>query len=716
MRQWCWVLMGVGVMVQGSATAQDWSGPFTLAPVSAPDLVLEAVDAGAVAGTKVSIGQPNGKEHQKWLLSAAGDGWYRLKPAHADHLALSAADGGKTNGTLLVLAPVSDDPWQLWSIKQNLDGAFTLIPKHAPGMGLDDFGGGSVPGARQDLWEYHPGDEHLEWRLKPLAGATWPAAVGDLNKPAPAKGVIKEFTFESSKIFPGTKRTGTVFIPAQYDGTKPACVYVKQDGYNPREKTMLETLIAAGDMPVTVGIFIRPGDLPAPMNGTLGRRNRCLEYDGVGDEYVRFLLDELLPYVAKTFDLKLSNSGNDRCIAGGSSGGIAAFNAAWHRPDAFSRVYANSGSFVAFRGGHEFPTLIRKTEAKPIRAYLTTGTHDMENCAGDWCLIDQEMDKALKFAGYDYQFTLIDGPHVAGWNEHWMPAMRFLWKGWPEPVKAGPSGPRVRDILGENAAPWELVADNLRDARSPACNSKGEVFFLAAGAIQRLSLDGKIFPYLADAGGATGLAVGAHDELFTVSTTTGRVMRYNGTGAGKLLCEGLPGRYVLARPDGSLYVTSGGEVWRVSGGQKTRVDTGLKAATGLASRPDQWILSVADGASKWVYSYQVAADGTLINKERFSWLHVPDWEDDAGAESVCYAREGQMLVATRLGIQACADDGPTQVIIPLPDNARATGVCLGGAQLDTLFVTDGARLWRRKVRIHAVGAFSPWQKMPGSPL
>ena len=127
-------------------------------------------------------------------------------------------------------------------------------------------------------------------------------------------------------------------------------------------------------MPVTIGVFVRPGDLPATVKNTMGRRNRCFEYDGMGDNNVRFLVEELLPFVAKEFDLKLSTSGNDRCIAGGSSGGITAFNAAWERPDAFSRVYANSGSFVAFRGGHEFPTLVRKFEAKPIRAYLTTGT------------------------------------------------------------------------------------------------------------------------------------------------------------------------------------------------------------------------------------------------------------------------------------------------------------------------------------------------------
>ena len=154
---------------------------------------------------------------------------------------------------------------------------------------------------------------------------------------------------------------------------------------------------------MTIGVFVRPGDLPA--HGE--------EHDGTAESLLRVRRHgrQQRPLPRSTsccrswpseFDLKLSTSGNDRCIAGGSSGGIAAFNAAWERPDAFSRVYANSGSFVAFRGGHEFPTLVRKFEAKPIRAYLTTGTRDMENCAGDWFLLDQEMDKALRFSGYDY--------------------------------------------------------------------------------------------------------------------------------------------------------------------------------------------------------------------------------------------------------------------------------------------------------------------------
>ena len=565
-----------------------------------------------------------------------------------------------------------------------------------------------------------------------LAGSPISAAPVNANGPgayvapeikpeAILKGQIKQFQFNSSQVFPGTERDVTVFIPAQYDGSKPACVYVKTDGYNPAEKTLMEEMIATREMPVTIGVFVKPGNLPATMKGTLGRRNRCFEYDGVSDNNVRFLVDELLPHVAKQFDLKLSASGNDRCISGGSSGGIAAFTAAWLRPDAFSRVYAASGSFVAFRGGNEYPTLIRKTEAKPIRAFLTTGTHDMENCAGDWFLIDQEIDKALKFSGYDYIFRIINGGHVAGYIDNYREAMAYLWKDWPKPVQAGPSAPRVQDVIlpGEG---WQLVADGLHDARGPASNAKGEVFFVQAkGQIDRLDVDGHVQPFAADVGAASSLAVGPQGEVYSVSTESAEIQRYDSTGKATVIAQGIHGKYIQAMPNGGLYVTAVGEkipgaIYFLKDGKQTLVDSGPAFTAGLAYRPDQWLLSVAEAGSKWVDSYQINPDGTLTNKERFFHLVVPDWEDSAAPESVCYAKEGQMLVATNMGIQICADDGPTQVILPLPENARPIGVCLGGADRDTLFAFCGDKIYKRKVKIHSIGPFDPWTKVNGAKL
>jgi gluconolactonase len=533
-------------------------------------------------------------------------------------------------------------------------------------------------------------------------------------------GTIKETKFTTSKVFPGTVRDVTVFIPAQYDGSKPACVYMKTDGYNPREKTNLETLIATKEMPVTIGVFVKPGTLPAPMKGTADRRNRCFEYDAVGPNQVRFLVDELLPFVAKQFDLKLSEDGNDRCISGGSSGGISAWNTAWERPEAFSRVYCASGSFVAFRGGHEFPTLVRKFEAKPIRAFTTTGMRDMENAAGDWFLLDQEMDKAMKFSGYDYQFRIIDGGHVAGYAENYLEAMAFLWKGWPERVKAGPSSPRAQEILipGED---WHLVGDGFKSTRGPSTNASGEVFFAdtTANKIHRIGVDDQISVFAEQTGNAHCVTIAADGSLYSISEKSGQLMRYDASGKASVVLEGILGHSLCAHPNGSLYVTdnddkkpnNGGSVWLIRDGQKKQVDAGIKFATGMAFRPDQWLLSVAEGHSKWAYSYQIAEDGSLIHKERFFHLHVADWEDDAGAECICYSLEGRQFIATKSGIQITADDGPTQVILTVPGSSRVTGVAIGGKDKDTLYAFCGNKIWKRKIQQHALGAWSPWTKV-----
>lgn len=710
------------------AVAEDW-GYYSFHPVSGPAMVLDGGNEGEV----VTIAKPSAAAGQRWVIVPKDGGFVSIKPSHTSKLVLAVKKGGVKNGTPIVLETESDEPWQQWALTKQDNGSYTLVPKHAPEQGLDNFGGDTKPGARIDLWTNKPGDRHLQWYIKPAAGSPLPdvevAAVATYEAPeiapeAVPPGEIKQTSFSQSKVFPGTVRDVTVFIPAQYDGSKPACVYVKTDGYNPREKALMETMIATGEMPVTVGVFVRPGNLPAPMPDTLGRRNRCFEYDGVGDNQVRFLVEELLPFVAQEFDLKLSKDGNDRSISGGSSGGISAFNTAWERPDEFSRVYCASGSFVAFRGGHEFPTLVRKFEAKPIRSFHTTGTRDMENCAGDWYLIDLEMDKALKFSGYDYQFRVIDGGHVAGYMENYREAMAYLWKDWPERVQAGPSAPRAQEILvpGEG---WELVAEGFKSTRGPACNASGEVFFAdtSNNKIHRIDIDGVVHEFVVDAGRAHCVTVGADGTVYTISEKSGQLMSYDSAAAGTMVLDDILGHSILATPTGGLYVTTNGDkahgpgsVWFVKDGKKTQVDTGVKFATGMAIRPDQWLLSVCEGHSKWVYSYQIGDDGSLTNKERFFHLHVADWDDDAGAESVCYSLEGRQFIATRSGVQISADNGPTQVILPVPDRSRVTGVCLGGKEMDTLFAFCGNKIWKRKIQQHAMGAFSPWTKVGGTRL
>jgi enterochelin esterase-like enzyme len=253
-------------------------------------------------------------------------------------------------------------------------------------------------------------------------------------KSGAVQGKVTQQVWDKSKIFPGTTRDWWVYVPAQYDAAKPANVmvfcdgggFVKADGHF-RVPVVFDNLIAAGEMPVTIGIFINPGTFGAAKEGQKPRSNRSFEYDSLGDLYARFLLEEILPEVARSYNL--TDDPDGRAICGNSSGGICAFTVAWERPDAFRRVVSHIGSFTNIRGGHVYPALIRKHEIKPIRVFLQEGANDLDNQFGNWPLANEEMAAALKFAGYDYKLVMGEGTHNTKHGGAIFPdTLRWLWR------------------------------------------------------------------------------------------------------------------------------------------------------------------------------------------------------------------------------------------------------------------------------------------------
>ena len=247
------------------------------------------------------------------------------------------------------------------------------------------------------------------------------------------KGELIKFEFADSKIFPGTTREVAIYVPKQYDGAKPACVFVNQDGVQWNAPVVFDNLIARGEMPVTIGVFVKPGVvMPLDEMTALPRFNRSLEYDGLGPDYAKFILDEVLPVVEQktTTDgrkIVLSKSGNDRMIGGSSSGAIAAFTAAWERPEAFSRVFNVVCTMVGLRGANVYPTLIRKYEPKPIRVFQQDGKNDNNIYGGDWWMANQELERSLTFAGYEHDHVWGEGGHNGKHGTQVFPdAMRFL--------------------------------------------------------------------------------------------------------------------------------------------------------------------------------------------------------------------------------------------------------------------------------------------------
>ena len=254
------------------------------------------------------------------------------------------------------------------------------------------------------------------------------------RKPGVPKGKVTQHLWNASKIYPGTTRDWWVYVPAQYDGSKPANLmvfcdgggFVKEDGQF-RVPVVFDNLIATGEMPVTVGVFINPGVFGEAPKGQKPRSNRSFEYDSLGDLYARFLLEEILPEVAK--NVKLTDDPEGRGICGNSSGGICAFTVAWERPDSFRKVVSHIGSFTNIRGGHVYPAQVRKVEKKPLRVFLQEGKNDLDNQFGNWPLANQDMAASLQFAGYDFKLVMGEGTHNGKHGAAIFPdTMRWLWR------------------------------------------------------------------------------------------------------------------------------------------------------------------------------------------------------------------------------------------------------------------------------------------------
>ncbi len=253
------------------------------------------------------------------------------------------------------------------------------------------------------------------------------------EQPGVPQGKITQHTW-TSKILDGTVRDYWVYVPAQYDPQKPACVMVFQDGQayvnkkgDFRVPIVFDNLIHKNEMPVTIGIFINPGTFPASGSDKKPRSNRSFEYDTLSDQYVRFLEKEILPEFGKEYNLRQDAAG--RAICGISSGGICAFTAAWQRPDLFSKVLSHVGSFTNIRGGDVYPGLIRKMPSKPIRVFLQDGANDLDNQHGNWPLANQQMALALKFSKYDYKFEFGTGGHNGKHGGAILPnSLRWLWR------------------------------------------------------------------------------------------------------------------------------------------------------------------------------------------------------------------------------------------------------------------------------------------------
>ena len=234
------------------------------------------------------------------------------------------------------------------------------------------------------------------------------------NATVPEGEIVTFSAWNDSKLFAGSMRDFWLYIPKQKQARQELPLMVYQDGAtyldplgSVRVTKVLDSLIHAGDLLPTAALFVNPGVIKKED----WIQQRSIEYDTVDDRYVRFLVHELIPYVESEMGVKFSPNPADRMICGISSGGICAFNAAWHKPEAFGRVLSHCGSFVNLRGGHNYPYLIKSTPRKEIKVFLQSGTKDLNSIVGNWPLANKLMADAFSFSGYQSKFVFGEGGH-----------------------------------------------------------------------------------------------------------------------------------------------------------------------------------------------------------------------------------------------------------------------------------------------------------------
>lgn len=408
-----------------------------------------------------------------------------------------------------------------------------------------------------------------------------------------ANHVLIDGTLEQSAIYPGTVHTFQVYIPSQYDGKRPAALYVGLDGVLCHAPQVMDSLIAAKKMPVTIGVFLQPGIIKAD-DGTVLRYNRSYEFDSTTGNFADFLDKEVLPEVEKMTTsggkpIRLSRRAQDRMIFGLSSGGIAAFNAAWHRPDLFGKVFTGVGTFVAMRGGNDLQALVRKTEPLPLRVFLQDGSNDVWNgLFGHWYEGNQLMASALEFAGYDVQCDWSDGGHnVTRATEIFAQVMEWMWRDWPaQPTVGKTQNNFLQALLSDDDEGWRKIADGAD--RKP---------------VRRI-----VYP-----------------DLTTV---------------------------VIA-----------------------------------SEKPDNVV---------WQY---LLKDGQVTCGEPFYWLHNDDNSRQLNVQTITFDSNGNLWVATTIGLQICDQNGRVRAILRLPQNCDTINEIIIGN--GTVTLSTPTATWQRRFNVTA---------------
>ena len=591
------------------------------------------------------------------------------------------------------------------------------------------FGGELLPDALKWLW-----DDKAESTNIPIVNTKpdWVPHPDAVAKDDVPKGTVEQMPVFESKIFGGTTRDWSVYVPAQYSKDKPAALMIFQDGHSYRDvkgrfraPVVFDNLIARGDMPVTIAAFINPGHEKSKgkPDSPWKSSNRSLEYDSLGDRYARFLLEEIIPEVQKSYNI--SNDREMRAICGASSGGICSWTVAWERPDQFAKVLSTIGSFTNLRGGDAYPSLVRKTEPKPIRVYMADTSGDVDNPFGSWWWCNQQMASSLAYMGYDVRFDQAEGyAHNADHGGALFPeALKWLWRTDKPETKLDTRGDLGGDltllnllIRGEG---WEVAVGDLGFADALCADKAGNVYYcdMKAPSVVRINVDGTKTEICKES--VSGLEFNADESLlYACQGSKSRVISINvSTGEVKVVAENVKPNDLAVTSDGFILITETGaqQVTRINPqtGEVAAADKGIGKPNGIALSPDGGTLAVSDYGGTHTWTFRVNAGGVLDAKMptmpmrlpidpkgEFKFNEAPPYIQNSKGDGMAVDKVGRFYVTSDLGVQIFDPTGRPCGVLPKPDKDQPLTTCiLAGPDHSTLYIAHGKTIYRRKLTV-----------------
>ena len=498
------------------------------------------------------------------------------------------------------------------------------------------------------------------------------------------RGEVITFSINQSLRYPGTTREILVYIPQQYNDTAPACLLVCMDGILYDATTVLDNLITSGEMPVTIGVFINPGVVYDEDHNVV-RYNRCKEFDSTDDTWAQFIEHEVLPQVRalKTKagqSINISSDPNDCAITGASSGGIAAFTAAWNRPDMFSRVYTTVGTFVAMRGGHEYPAIVRKTEPKPLRIYMQDGWYDVWNpIFGEWFEYNLLMESAFNFAGYEAFHVWNRGNHSIKYGTLAFPdAMRWLWKGYPARVNKGTSNNGMLQAILDPAYDWVSlpIAEAIDGDIYPA--AEGKIVFASGNQVCQVNSDGQLQVVSTLKSGERLMGEGLSLRSNTLYKN------------GQKVAEGLRACQSVQELAGGKYVA----LCHPSVKSSSNVTVLAQGTRAVAVAPDYRFCVSAQEHTHHLISTIMDKKGNMLYSEPFYFLHDLSNGTLATAGNMAFDTQGNLYVATPMGVQVADHNGRVRAILSLPAG-QVHSLAFSG---NYLYVRCGEQIFVRQMK------------------